>query len=211
MKRVTLLFTCMALVALSSAPLAGQNKLLELVRHETDIDKVYNAINNAEWSNTNLAAVRNLWKENLTKYAKVPRSAADTDMIRLALANVLMQATRHCRISGIDMDELHNFVLSKTKSENLGVRGQATYLLGLAGYESDIPFLVSVVESEKEGYAEGAALSISFIHSEAGLDVLRNLAKKVSRSSLKAFLEKLVEEYGAYPLKKQSKGCMNES
>lgn len=200
----------MALVALSGASLATQNKLLELVRYETNVDEVYNAINNVEWSNDNLSAVRSLWKENLTKYAKVPRSATDSDILRLALANVLMQATRHCRISGINMDELHDFVLSRTKSNDARVRGRATHLLGLAGYDSDIPFLVSAVESEKEGYAEGAALSITFVHSVASLDALRNLAKKVSRPPLKAFLKELVETYEAYPLKEQSKGCVSD-
>jgi HEAT repeat protein len=211
MKRLTLLLACIALVALSYASLAAQNKLLESVRHETDVDKVYNAINNVEWSNANLSVVRNLWKEDLAKYAKVPRSARDNDIIRLALANVLIQATRHCRISGINMDELHEFVLSRTKSNNVSVRGRATHLLGLAGYDSDIPFLVSVVESEKEGYAEGAALSITFIHSDAGLNALRNLAKKVSRPSLKTFLQEMVEAYQAYPLKERAKGCVSES
>lgn len=204
-----LVFVSMAMVALSSVLSAEQNKLFELVCHETDVDEVYNAINNVEWSNANLAAVRTLWRENLNKYSKVPRSASDVDMIRLALANVLIQATRHCRASGIEMNELHSFVLSKTKSEDLSVRGQATYLIGLAGDESDIPFLVSVVESEKEGYAEGGALSISFIHSERGLDALRNLVRKVSRPSLRVFLRDLVETYGAYPLKEQSEGCLN--
>ena len=71
MKRVTLLLECMALVALSSTPLAAQDNLLESVRHESDVDRIYNTINNAEWTNANLSAVRNLWKDDVRKYAKV--------------------------------------------------------------------------------------------------------------------------------------------
>jgi hypothetical protein len=209
MNRLTFLLICVTWVALSNVTLAAQDKLSKIVRHETSVDEVYNSINNVEWSNENLEIVRDLWKEDLAKYAKVPRSAKDNDIIRLALANVLMQATRHCRISGIDMNELHDFVLSRTKSDNASVRGRATYLLGLAGYDSDIPFLVSVVESEKEGYAEEAALSITFIHSDAGLDALRNLAKKVSRPSLKSSLQEMVEKYQAYPLNNRSKDCVS--
>lgn len=211
MKQPTLLFASMVLVALSNLSLAEQSKLLDLVRYETNVDEIYNAINNTEASNDNLTEVCDLWKGDLSKHAKVPRSTIDNDIIRLALANVLMQATRHCRISGISMDELHHFVLSRTKSENTRVRGRATYLLGLAGYDSDILFLESVVESEKEGYAEEAVLSITFIHSEASLDALRNLVKKVSRPSLKMFLQEKIEKYQKYPLRDQSQGCVGES
>lgn len=211
MRRLTWLLACTTVVAFSCASIAGQNRLVESVRNETDVNKIYNDINNVEWSNANLATVRNLWNEDLTKYAEVPRSTADNDIIRLALANVLMQAKRHCRVNGINMDELHEFVLSRTKSNNVSVRGRATYLLGLGGYDSDIPFLASIVESEKKGYAEEAALSITFIHSEAGLDAIRNLSNNVSRPSLKAFLQEMLEKYQLYPLKEHAKGCTNEN
>lgn len=207
MKRPIFLLICTILVVSSSMSQATQNGLLQSVREDTDVDKIYNAINNVEWSDANLSTIRNLWEEGLIKYTKVPRSTADNDIIRLALANVLMQATRHCRISGIDMDQLHDFVLSRTKANNASVRGRATYLLGLAGYDSDIPFLVSVVETEKEGYAEEAVLSITFIHSEAGLDALTRLADKVSRPSLRSFLQETLEKYRVYPLKNRSKEC----
>lgn len=209
MKKLTCLFACMSLALLSNVTLSAQNQLLNMIRYEANIDEICNAINNAEWSDANLAVVHSLWGKDLGKCAEVPRSEADNDIIRLALANVLMQATRHCRIDGISMDELHQFVLSRTESNNASIRGRATYLLGLAGHDSDIPFLVSVVEAEEEGFAEEAALSITFIHTEAALDALQNLAKKVSRPSLRSFLQELVEKYEAYPIGHQSKECIN--
>jgi hypothetical protein len=189
------------------AALAAQDELFALVQSETNVDSIYNQINNVEWSNSNLSALRALWGQDLIEYADVPRSAKDADIIRLAIANVLMQAARHCVTSGIDKDELHDFVLLKAHSSNASVRGRATLLLGLAGYDSDIPFLVSVVELEEEGYAEEAARSLTFIHSDSALIALRNLSNKVSRRSLKSFLEALVEKYEAYPLKEYSPKC----
>lgn len=213
MKRLTLLFACMALAVLSNSAVAAENELLELVRHEADVEKVYSAISRAEWSDANLSVVSNLWREGPAKHAKVPRSADENDLIRLALTNVLMQTTRQCVSRGIAMiamKELHDFVLSRTKSNSPSVRGRATFLIGLAGFDSDIPFLVSMVESEKEGYAEQAVVGITYIHSKAGLDALRSLEKKVTRPALRTFIHERLEQYEAYPLNEPFKECANK-
>lgn len=210
MKRFTLLFACMALAVLSNSTVAAENELLELVRHEADVEKVYSAISRAEWSDANLSVVSNLWREGPAKHAKVPRSADENDLIRLALTNVLMQTTRQCVSRGIAMKELHDFVLSRTKSNSPSVRGRATFLIGLAGFDSDIPFLVSMVESEKEGYAEQAVVGITYIHTKAGLNALRNLEKKVTRPALKMFIHERLEQYEAHPLSEPFKECANK-
>jgi len=213
MKQYNFFLTCFIVVlsVYTYASPAEENKFLELLRNETDVNKIYNEINNIEWSNANLDMVHDIWRKNLNKYPDIPRDKVNNDIVRLALANVLMQAKRHCRINNANIDELHNFVLSKTRANDLSVRGRATYLLGLAGYNKDIPFLSSIVESEEEGYAEEAALSITFIHSEAALDAIRTLLGKVKRKSLQVFLKDIIEKYQAYPLLEYSKGCEQEN
>lgn len=189
-----------------SIGMANQQQLIDMVKSHTDVDNIYNEINATQWSDSNLSALSYLWNQDLT-YATISRSTKDADIIRLAISNVLMQSIRHCHAIQITMEELHNFVLSKAQSNNASVRGRATLLLGLAGYESDIPFLSSVVLVEEQGYAEEAARSLTFIHSEAALNALRNLSEVVSRPSLKSYLERLITGYGRDHLIQRSIEC----
>ncbi|MCD4744658.1 MAG: hypothetical protein K8R67_19515 [Desulfobacteraceae bacterium] len=194
------------LVLFSCSVFAGNNKLLETLRSEDDLDLLYNEINHVEWSTENLDVVQAVWNKDIDKYPDLPWQKLDNDIVRLALFNVLMQAHRNCKIES-NMNELHDFVRSKTTSKNLKVKGRATYLLGLAGRDEDIPFLSSIVESEENGWAEEAALSLTFIHTNAAVDALRSLQMKVRRQSLKDVLRDMVKKYDQYPLTQQSKGC----
>lgn len=186
--------------------LAGGSGFLDTLRYESDVDVIYNAINHVDWSPDSLDVVQALWNKDVLRYPDLPWEKLDDDIVRLALANVLMQAKRHCRINA-NMADLHDFVKSKAMSDDLRVKGRATYLLGLSGYEEDIPYLSSIVEAELEGYAEEAALSLAFIHSDAALDAIRDLEGKANRSSLKAFLQEILEQYQSHALVEYSKGC----
>jgi hypothetical protein len=194
------------LVLFSCSVFAGDNKLLETLRSENDVDVLYNEINHVEWSTENLDVVQAVWSKNIDKYPDLPWQKLDNDIVKLAIANVLMQAHRNCKIES-NMDELHDFVRSKTTSKSLKVKGRSTYLLGLAGRNEDIPFLSSIVESEEKGWAEEAALSLVFMHTNEAADALRSLQTKVKRQSLKDFLRKKVEKYDQYPLTQRTKGC----
>jgi len=200
------IYFIVVLVFFSCSVFADTNKLLETLRTEDDIDLLCNEINQVEWSTENLDVVQAVWRKNIDKYPDLPWQKLNNDIIRLAIANVLMQAHRNCKIQS-NMDELHDFVRSKTTSKNLEVKGVATYELGLAGRNEDIPFLSSIVESEEKGWAEEAALSLTFMHTNEAVDALRSLQTKVKRQSLKDFLQKMVEKYNQYPLTQRTKGC----
>ncbi|NEV65217.1 hypothetical protein [Thiorhodococcus minor] len=205
----TFLAGCVILCFLLGLPSSclAQQSVLEIIRNESDIDKVYNAIGNVEWSAANLELISEIWRNGLDEFSAVERNERDSDIIMLSIANVLMQAIRHCKVRGINLSDVHDFVLSRIRSEDLSIRGRATILLGLAGYNSDIPFLLSVVREEEMGYAEEAALSIRFIHTDESLAALRQELKDVRRPSLKRFLKDLLKDYGTYPIREFSESC----
>jgi len=184
------------LIGVMNPIMAGQKEdcFLSTIKNEHDINNIYNYINNIEWTASNLESIKALWEKDTNVKLVISMNKLNNDIIRLALANVLMQASRQCEII-MNIDKLHEFVKSRTHSKNLRIKGKATYLLGLAGYDEDIPFLSSIVMSEKEGYAEEAGLSLTFIHSTAAINALRNLVVTVDRPTLKTFLQALVVKY----------------
>jgi hypothetical protein len=198
------------LVALNPSQIEAKD-LSEILRHRDDIDTIYNEICDVEWTKNNLQIARDLWNGNYQKYQNIPVEKVTNDIVRLALANILMQARRQCRVD-IEMTSLHEYVRGMTTSDNLKIKGRATYLLGLAGYDTDIPFLSSVVRAEKPGYAEEAALSLMFLHSEAALAAIKELAGSVTREDLKNFLLDLENKYAEYPLANDVEvtGCNQE-
>ena len=198
------------LIGMYSNPFAGsseRNEIIDLVRSERDIYIVYTKISNTEGTEKNLSVMDSLWKSDFSEFSDVQRTNSDKYLIRLALASVLVQAVRQCRYKTVGIDEFHNFFLLKTKSDNPSIKSDSMRLLGLAGFDSDIPYLEKIIKTEQEGYAEEAALSIMFIHSKAGLNALEKLSNSVSRPALKEFILEIVVKYKAYPLIDDSKDC----
>jgi len=173
---------------------AEQHILLKTIKNESNVLEIYNYINNIDWTTSNLNIIKALWKKDLKAYPDIPLEKLNNTTIRLALANILMQTGRHCLVK-MDIDELHDFVKSRALSSNPRIKGKAIYILGLAGNNKDIPFLFSVVESEQEGFAEAASLSLVFINSKEALNKLQVLHKRVNRSSLKKFLHNLIMKH----------------
>ena len=205
-KKPNIFGICIFFTLFSGVIVGSDIDIINFISGEKDIEKITNAINNLEWSAGNLQDLKSLWNKDLQAKPEGINSKLDNDLVRLSLANVLMQARRQCLVE-IDMSELHDFVLTKTKSKNIQVRSRATYFLGLAGNDEDIPFLSSVVEAEKEGFAEEAALSLTFMHTHAALKQLEKLSKNVKRKSLKTFIDELLEKYEAIPIKENSIRC----
>ncbi len=194
-------------ILFSIAPQAEENNLLKTIENESNVLEIFNAISTIDWTPENLSMLEALWKKDFKTYPNLPREKLNNDTVRLALANILMQANRHhCPIK-IDMDELHDFVKSKAMSSDLEIKGDATFLLGLAGYDEDIPFLSAIVKEEQEGYAESAVSSLTSIHSYAAIDELRKLNKQVKRPSLKKDLQEVVEGYKNKGITNRTKGC----
>ena len=194
MKTIHLYIALLVWVLLPIVTLAEENKLLETIKNESDVGVIYEYISGKRWTSENLIIMKAFWEKDFKTCPDLPREKLNDDIIRLALANVLLQAGRQCKIK-IDMDEIHDFVKSKTMSNDIGIKSKATYLLGLAGYNEDIPFLSSIVKSEQQGFAEEAALALLFFNSSAALNALRNLSKQVKRPSLKMTLQELATTY----------------
>ncbi len=194
MKTIHLYIALLVWVLLPIVTLAEKNKLLETIKNESDVGVIYEYISGKHWTSENLTIMKALWEKDFKTYPDLPREKLNDDLVRLALANVLLQAGRQCHIK-IDMDEVHDFVKSKTKSSDIGIKEKAIYLLGMAGYDEDIPLFSSIVKSEQLGFAEQAALALLFFNSSAALNALQDLSKQVKRPSLKKALQELVTTY----------------
>ncbi|MEQ1484221.1 hypothetical protein [Methyloglobulus sp.] len=172
---------------------AQETDVADKLKDIKTVDGIYNFINHLDLSKENLNFVLDLWKQDKDKYPDLPWKLISEDISRIAIASNLIQGRRQCLID-IDMDEPHDFVLAKSKSKDLSVKGRALSVIGLAGYESDIPYLASIVLDEQEGFAEGASLSIFFIGSSSALTSLDDLERKVKTEGLKNFLAHLIED-----------------
>lgn len=173
-----------------------------------DEGEMYNVIVGDAGSLTGreLAIAKDLWNGDVEKYPEISLEMVSSNMVRVALAGVLLQGARHCLI-GVDAYELHDFLLAMTKSADRAIEGRATLLLGLAGYESDIPYLSSIVLQEEPGFAEDAVLSLSFISSDLVLHEMMGLREEVHRQALRDLLDKKIDELSRYRLRDYSEGC----
>lgn len=206
------------ILLLTAYPLYGscddfEGLLESLESSNTNSDELYNTINNIDLSAQNLKLILAIWQRNSDKYPHINWEIATSDQVKIAIANVLTQAHRNCLIKEADirLDELHEFMLAMANSSSPSLKGRATLFLGLSGYESDIPFLTKIVLQEKQGYAEEAVMSISFIHKKSALQALESLKHNVSRQSLRDFIDSILSKYQHSGLREYSENCTEDT
>lgn len=139
---------------------------------------------------SNLVFLTDLWDINKSKYPKLPWKRFETDVVRVEIANVLLQAARNGR-QVTNKESLHDFVRKRAGSPNPVVRGMAASALGMAGDDRDIPLLSKIVSNEEPGVFEQAALGLVAIDSGRARDALHKLERTVSRQDAKAFLRQI--------------------
>jgi hypothetical protein len=183
-RRIALLI--LVLIALPSQGFAmevGQGAaLLKAIKAQKldDTIEILNEVKRTQHRGDVLPLVQDLWNNDKKRYADLPWSFVNLDVVRISIADILVQAYRN-GLANVDRKGLHAFVRKVAGgSGDVQARGNALLVLGTIDDARDVPVLKSAALEERDWISTSAIISLgTMCNGDAGkaLDALPRALK----------------------------------
>ncbi len=193
--KLTLLILSL-LFLINSATLFGMNddyvsieKLTkELNTRNVDrIIKTLNMVKRMSYQGKILPFIRDLWEERKDKYPNLPWNIVNEEVIKVELANILLQAAANGKIE-IDTEKLHKYVLGLIDSEDTDVARSAILTLSIIDDVRDVDKIFAIAKQQKKGTFRASVLTLANMCNSAANIALEQLENYVDNSELKFFI-----------------------
>lgn len=184
------------LFLINSATLFGMNddyvsieKLTkELNTRNVDrIIKTLNMVKRMSYQGKILPFIRDLWEERKDKYPNLPWNIVNEEVIKVELANILLQAAANGKIE-IDTEKLHKYVLGLIDSEDTDVARSAILTLSIIDDVRDVDKIFAIAKQQKKGTFRASVLTLANMCNSAANIALEQLENYVDNSELKFFI-----------------------
>ena len=157
-----------------------------------NIDRIIESINIAKgvsYKGQILPLMRDLWDKRVDKYPQLPWRIVNKDIIRLEVANILIQGDSNGLIK-IDRDAIHEFVSQSLDSDDVFVQASAISTISLFDYEKDVRKLLEIANQQKRRTFGRAVLALTKMCGPAGRKALDELEKTITRPDLRDYVTK---------------------
>lgn len=201
----SLLFSGTGASALNEAYLSV-NELTETLKTR-DIDRILKALNTVKQMNYQgevLPFIRDLWDGRKDKYPELPWETISADIVRIDIANILLQAEANGKIK-IDKEKLHRFVSGLINSSDVDVARNAILTLSLLDNEKDVNKILAIAKQKKKGTFRAAVVALSKMCNPAALRALEQLEKSTTEEELKSYIVETKRESQSF--KERSGWC----
>ena len=210
--KLTLLLLSL-LLSLSSATAFGSNDdfvtVYELTKelNTRNIDRIVKALNTVKrmsYQGKILPFIRDLWDGREDKYPDLPWKTVNVDIVRVEIANILLQAAVNGKIE-IDTEKLHKFVSSLIDSADVEVSRIAILTVSLIDDERDVGKIFSIAKQQKKRTFRASVLALAKMCNSAASVALDQLEKHVENSESKSFIAETRDSMEAF--KKRTRWC----
>ena len=155
-KQIGIVLVCaLALIYGSATSYADQFINVESLKADLqtrDIDRIVKTLNNVKqmkYQGQILPFLVDLWSNQKAKYPELQWEIINSDIVRVDIANVLLQAQRNGRIQ-IDEDELYEFLARLLGSSDLQVAQNAILTLSLIDEPRSVDKILSAANRKKQ-------------------------------------------------------------
>lgn len=156
-------------------------------RNVDRIIKTLNMVKRMSYQGKILPFIRDLWEERKDKYPDLPWNIINEDVIKVELANILLQAAANGKIE-INTEKLHKYVLGLIDSEDTDVARSAILTLSIIDDVRDVDKIFSIAKQQKKGTFRASVLTLANMCNSAANTALEQLEKYVDNSELKFFI-----------------------
>jgi hypothetical protein len=174
-------------------------ELKEIIMSEdtNEIVRAMNRVKQNQGSHDLMVFAMDLWEKNTRKYAYLPWRIINSDIVRIEVANVLIQASNNGLIK-VDQDELRKYArLVVSGSDQLAV-ASAISTLGLIKNSEDIKLIERVALEENPRTFARAIIALAENCDPAAEIVLNDVSKRVGRDESKRFLREISPSLKSY-------------
>lgn len=182
------------------------DKLTEVINSK-NIDRLLDTLNEVKrmrYQGEILPFIEDLWNLDKKEHPDLAWSIVKKDIVRVEIANILLQAERN-ELINIKKDDLHNYVLSLLNSEDVYVVQKSIITLGLFDYKSDVDDILSIAKKRNEITFRAAVITLAEMCNSASNKALDQLFKIIDDKQLKQYIINTREK--AKKFKKRTKWC----
>lgn len=170
------------------------NELLDVLRTK-DIDAIKSKLQTIQGMKSKrsvLPLLNDLWNGETERYQDVPWDVVELDIIRVDIANILIQGKRSGDVE-IDSEEFHDFALDQVSSENNVAATKAILLLMFFDDPEDVARLVEIAKEERPGTFSAAVATLSMHCNPKAVEELEALKWNLIDPQSRAYVEEVLE------------------
>ncbi|NOY16309.1 MAG: hypothetical protein GXP23_05140, partial [Gammaproteobacteria bacterium] len=153
------------------------------------IIKVMNRVKQMSYQGQILTFLHDLWDEQEVKYPDLPWETIRVDVIKLEIADILLQANANGKIK-IDREKFHKFILELIDSADIDVVRNAIIALSIIDDEKDVDKIFFIAKRQLKGTFRASVLTLSKMCNPAAGRALDRLEDHVTKSDRKSFITK---------------------
>ncbi len=200
-----LLFSSAHTLASSDAYVSVEELTTELKMK--DIDRVLRALNTVKqmtYQGEILPFIRDLWDSRKDKYPELPWATINTDIVKLDIANMLLQAAANGKTK-IDREKIHRFVVGLISSTDIDVARNAILTLSLIDDAKDVGGILAIAKQKEKGTFRISVIALSKMCGPEATRALDQLEAAISEAEYKSYITKTRRE--AQSFKERTRWC----
>ncbi len=165
------------------------DELIEVLNSK-DIDLIIETTNHVKgmrYQGEILPVIKDLWDRRADKYPDMHWQTVDLDIVRLEIADILIQARKNGRIE-VDRQDLHGFVRGLVESEDSFVANKAILLLSAIDDPNDVEKILAIAKKQEPSSFRTAVAALASMCNAESREALDVLADYVSSADARAFV-----------------------
>ena len=164
----------------------------------TNIDRIRDKLSTIRWMKYQgeiLPLLLDLWEERQEKYPELSWRTIKSNIIKIEIANVLVQAESNRQIK-LEKGNFRQFALSVLNTKDVAVTQVAILTLGRIDNPEDVNKLSSIAREEKlESNFKLAVIALIGMCSNGVEQALIDLEKEINNEQRRNFVERYKEKY----------------
>lgn len=126
-----------------------------------------------------LNVVIDLWAKNDEKYPDLPWDIITTDVVRLELADILIQAKKN-RVIDLEISSMHTFVSRLIQGDDYRTKLQALLVLPLFNDPRDVPIILDVIKTPGSAWFRAGVRTLAAMCNDSAKAALDELEKSLA-------------------------------
>jgi HEAT repeat protein len=156
-----------------------------------------NEVKRVSYKGEILPFVRDLWNGQLADHNDLPRTMIERDVVRIELADILVQAYRNGFIKELDAD-VHPYARELAAGGDVQLVTSAVQVLATIDDPADVPILEGIANQQAKGTFRAAILALAEMCNAEANVALARMGSSDLQPDNKRFLEETRESLSAF-------------
>ncbi len=201
----TFVFLAVCGVAFGGTSVTIESLTADLESKDIDrIDKSLNDVKRLSNKGQILPFIADLWDQRKEKHPGLPWDVINTNIVRVEIADILLQAHQNARIK-LDPQPIHRFVVGQIDSDDPDIARKAIGALALVDDSADVGKLKEIATRKDPATFRLAVATLTQMCNENAKSAVAELDNSIIEPELKSYIQK--RRHDSDEFKKRTAWC----